>query len=68
MPATAAATTTAAAAAVLVLMRLMLAGMLLLVRDHALERLLGAAVQFLVADIRVLLSVSHVRNSCSLSP
>jgi hypothetical protein len=63
---------TAATAAVvlvlLVLLVLMLARMLVLVGDHALERFLGATVQFLVADIGVWLAFSHRQQSNRLSP
>jgi hypothetical protein len=58
--ASAAATTTAVV--VLVLLVLMLAGIPFLVRDHALERFLGATVQLLVADIRVWLTFSHMQS------
>jgi hypothetical protein len=60
--ATAAATTTTAAIVVL-----RLAGLLLGIGEHALERFLGATVQLLVADVRVGLAFSHEWKSSSLS-
>jgi hypothetical protein len=65
MPAATAATAVAVRLLVLVLM--MLAGMFLLVGDHALERFLGTTVQLLVADIGVRLAFFHVQESSSLS-
>jgi hypothetical protein len=62
LAATAAATTTTAAIVVL-----RLAGLLLGIGEHALERFLGATVQLLVADVRVGLAFSHEWKSSSLS-
>jgi hypothetical protein len=56
---------TTAAASTAIALRL--AGLLLGIGEHALERFLGATVQFLVADIRVGLAFSHEWKSSSLS-
>jgi hypothetical protein len=64
-PAASARASTAATTATAVVLRL--AGLLLGIGEHALERFLGATVQFLVADIRVGLAFSHVWKSSSLS-
>jgi hypothetical protein len=71
--ATAAAPTTASAATLstttaVVVVVLGQARLLLGVGEHALERFLGATVQFLVADVRVRLAFSHEWKSSSLSP
>jgi hypothetical protein len=71
VPSAATATTarppTTAAASTAIAIALRLAGLLLGIGEHALERFLGATVQFLVADIRVGLAFSHVWKSSSLS-
>jgi hypothetical protein len=64
-PAASARASTAATTATAVVLRL--AGLLLGIGEHALERFLGATVQFLVADIRVGLAFSHEWKSSSLS-
>jgi len=60
----AAATTTTTTATIVVLRQ---ARLLLGVGEHALERFLGATVQFFVADVRVGLAFSHEWKSSSLS-
>jgi hypothetical protein len=58
---------TTAAASTAIAIALRLAGLLLGIGEHALERFLGATVQFLVADIRIGLAFSHEWKSSSLS-
>jgi hypothetical protein len=64
-PSTAAATTATTAVVAVVVLRQ--ARLLLGIGEHALERFLGATVQFLIADVRVGLAFSHEWKSSSLS-